>query len=221
MALIVPSLQCADQLNIEKDVRILYHAGARMFHIDIMDGHFVPNLALNFDHIRSLSARFDVLLDIHLMVNNPVDFIDKILPLKPEYIVFHIETTSTPIRLLRYIEDAGLKGGIALNPATLVENCKWVLPYTDQILLMSVEPGFAGQTFMPHTYEKIKMLDNMRRTYGYKYKIGIDGGTTFENGPLCVKYGADLIIAGTTSIFDPNFDLGQTFKKFQNACQNK
>src|SRR5208283_3400220 len=155
---IAPSLMCANLLQLESQIHELEREGARLFHIDIMDGHFVPNLGLNFDLVKQVQSITDIELDVHLMVDEPEQYIERILALKVSRVSFHIEAVRTPIRLAKAIKAGGTKVGIAINPATPVEALRHVLDDCDYVLIMTVEPGFAGQKFIPSMYEKIRAV---------------------------------------------------------------
>jgi ribulose-phosphate 3-epimerase len=194
-------------LNIGSDVETFEKAGVDLLHVDIMDGHFVPNMALNPDIVRDLKNKHGIPVDVHLMVTNPGAYIKRFSGYNADMISFHIEAVTTPIRLLNEIKSHGIKAGITLNPATPVSILEHTFAHVDFIELMSVEPGYSGQEFMDSTYEKITRLDNIRKENGFKYEIEIDGGIDFENSVECVKKGANILVLGALCIYRPGVDL--------------
>ena len=201
---IAPSLMCANLLELGSQIRELERAGARLFHIDVMDGHFVPNLGLSFDLVRQIQSITDADLDVHLMVEAPEQYIDRILALKISYVSFHIEASHAPIRLAQALKEAGTKVGIALNPSTPVEALRHVLDACDFVLIMTVEPGFAGQNFIRGMYDKIgvvrKELDKIRLGIG----IQVDGNLTTTKSVLRIilenKTGFQLMTSSRKSM---------------------
>lgn len=154
---IAPSLMCADLLELRRDIAALERAQVDMFHIDVMDGHFVPNFALSLDLAEKIGRSTAVPLDVHLMVDKPENFVEAIDRLRPAYVSFHIEATSSPIRLARTLKACGVQVGVALNPSTPVDALTYLIDEFDFVLLMTVEPGFAGQKFIPQMLGKIKI----------------------------------------------------------------
>jgi ribulose-phosphate 3-epimerase len=211
MAKAVPTLLCANSLNIGKDIEIFEKAGVDMLHVDIMDGHFVPNIALNPDIVRDIKKEHQLLVDVHLMVTNPYDYIKRFSEYHADMISFHIEATSTPIRVLNEIKRHGIKAGIVLNPASPVASLVHVLGIVDFVLLMAVEPGYSGQVFIESTYEKISQLNYIREDKKYSFEIEVDGGIDDKNSIECIKRGADILVLGALCIYKPNVNLiGET-----------
>jgi ribulose-phosphate 3-epimerase len=204
-----PTLLCANSLNVGKDIEIFKKAGISMLHADIMDGHFVPNIALNPDIVRDIKRKHEMTVDVHLMVTNPYDYIERFSEYHADMISFHIEATSTPIRILNKIKSHGMKAGIALNPATPVTTIEYVLNQVDFILLMAVEPGYSGQAFIESTYEKISQLHNLRENRKCNFEIGVDGGIDDKNSIECIKRGADMLVLGALCIYRPDTDLAE------------
>jgi ribulose-phosphate 3-epimerase len=215
MVEIAPSLMCADCLHLQRDIEALDRAGTKLFHIDIMDGHFVPNLAMNLQTVSKIRGITKTAIDVHLMVDRPDLYFSSLAQLRVEYVSFHIEASTHPIRLIRTLKNSGAKAGIALNPGTPVENLSMVLDEVDYVLLMTVEPGFAGQTFIPRTLEKIAVLSELIKQHGLDIPIEVDGNISVETGKLCIARGASILVAGTSSIFDGKTELYSAFLNFK------
>jgi ribulose-phosphate 3-epimerase len=191
------SMLSADFSNLTESIRIVEDAGADLLHIDVMDGRFVPNITFGPAVVDSLKGKSKLPLDIHLMIAEPERHIDLFNIERAEYIVIHEEACIHLERTLRYIKSLGIKCGVAINPSTSPLTLDYVLDFVDQILVMSVNPGFAAQSFIPSAVEKIKGLDTLRAEYGFGYKIAVDGGINVETiGSVC-EAGADIIISGS------------------------
>ena len=195
MVLIAPSLLSADFSKLESEVSLLEKAGADMLHLDIMDGHFVPNLTFGAPVVKALRKHANLPFDVHLMVENPEDFI---LPFKEagaDIITVHAEATPHLDALLKKIKSLGLKAGVALNPATDENMIKYVTDTLDLVLVMSVNPGFGGQSFIDASAEKIARVKKLLK--GTSALIEVDGGINPLTGGRCVAAGADILVAGT------------------------
>lgn len=208
---IAPSIMCANLLELGHEVRELERAGADFFHIDIMDGHFVPNLGLNFDLVRQLRKLTAVPLDLHLMVDAPEDYVSMVGKLGITCISFHLEASRNPIRLARAFKAVGAQVGIALNPATPISAIQYLVPEIDYVLVMTVEPGFAGQKFITSMYEKIGDLRAMLDSLQAHIFIEVDGNLNVETAVRCIERGASIVVGGTSSVFrrqeGPHADL--------------
>lgn len=212
-----PTLACADRMNMGADVDTLMELGAELFHIDIMDGHYVPNLCLDLDTIRAIKKRSNAPLDIHIMVTNPFDYIDRLAALEPEYLSFHIDSTPFSLRLIGEIQKRGIKPGVVLNPTQRVDMLEHVLGSVKMVQFMSVEPGFAGQSFIPDTLAKIEKLADIRKQAGVDFAIAVDGGIDIEYGRKCADAGADIIVVGALAIFLPYKSLESAYVEFEEA----
>ncbi|MDD4855945.1 MAG: ribulose-phosphate 3-epimerase [Sulfuricurvum sp.] len=195
--LVAPSILSADFGNLARDVRAICDAGCDLVHIDVMDGHFVPNITLGPVVVSAIAAAATKPLDIHLMVQNNTFFVDLFAPLNPQYISFHIEEEKNPHRLIQYIRSLGIKPAIVLNPHTPAEAIEYLLEDLDMVLVMSVNPGFGGQKFIPTVVEKIKRLKVLRDTINPNCLIEIDGGVGSSNIQQLKEAGVDVCVAGS------------------------
>lgn len=212
---IAPSLMCADLLQMGDQVRELERAGARSFHVDVMDGHFVPNLGLNFDLVRQLKQMTSSKIEVHLMVEDPGSYVEMVQALKVDCVSFHIEAARAPLRLMRAMKAAGAKTGIAFNPSTSIQSLHYVLEEFDYVVMMTVEPGFAGQRFISTMYEKIQdlreILDKIRPGTG----IEVDGNLDVETSCRCIQRGATTLVGGSSSVFRPGKDVFSAYTEFK------
>lgn len=197
MVKIAPSLLSADFGNLEKEIRAVTEAGADMLHMDVMDGHFVPNLTFGLPVIKRISEISTIPLDVHLMVTNPAQYFVDLAKLGVEYISFHQETEFHIHRQLQTLKDLGVKAGVALNPATPVASIFPVLADIDFVLLMSVNPGFGGQKFLPLVFDKIVNLRKQLEKIGHKIELEVDGGVNEENALTLKSRGVNILVAGS------------------------
>ena len=195
--LVAPSVLSADFGNLANDVKAICDAGCDLVHVDVMDGHFVPNLTIGPVVVSAIAKAATKPLDIHLMVQNNTFFVELFAPLKPEYISFHIEEEKHPHRLIQKIRSFGIKPAIVLNPHTPPEAIEYILEDLDMVLLMSVNPGFGGQSFIPNVIKKIKRLKELRDAINPNCLIEIDGGVTNNNIEMLRDAGVDICVAGS------------------------
>ncbi|NLY04002.1 MAG: ribulose-phosphate 3-epimerase, partial [Campylobacter sp.] len=193
---VAPSILSADFGNLASDIKAVCVAGADLLHIDVMDGHFVPNLTMGPMIVQAASKASSVPLDIHLMVENVSFFVDMYLPLKPKFLTFHIEEERHPLRLIDYIRKNGVSPGIVLNPHTPISSLKHIIKEVDLVLLMSVNPGFGGQAFMPDVLEKVRELRELIETTKSVCMIEVDGGVNGLNARDLDDAGVDIVVAG-------------------------
>ena len=198
-----PSMMCADIFALSETVSAFERTGVEYLHIDVMDGHFVPNFTLGTDYCRRLKARTSIPLDIHLMVQRPEERLDWFPIGEGDYVSVHAETTDHLQRVLARIRSLGAKPMAALNPATPLDCLKYVLDDIDAVLIMTVNPGYAGQKLIPSTLAKIAELRKMLDTSGYGHvEIEVDGNVSFENAVKMRDAGANIYVAGSSSVFD-------------------
>lgn len=215
-----PSLMCANYLYLEKDIKELDKAQMDLYHIDIMDGHFVPNLSLNFDLIKCLKAATNTPMDVHLMVDNPETYIPIIDKIRPEYVAFHIETLNHPIRFMKELKNRNIRVGAAICPSTSLSTLEYILKDLDYVIVMTVEPGYAGQKFIPEMIDKIARLSEMRNNLNKELLIEVDGNINEMTGKQCMEAGADILVLGTASIFKEGKDLYTSAIEFKNKIYN-
>ncbi|NMB25163.1 MAG: ribulose-phosphate 3-epimerase [Firmicutes bacterium] len=199
--LVSPSLMCADLLRLGEDIKALEVAGADALHVDVMDGHYVDNLALGYDLLKQVRDATHLPIDVHLMVEHPESCIERVLAAGADLCIIHSETTRTPLRLLRTIHATGAAAGIAINPATTVESIELLLPLVQMVLVMTVEPGFAGQRLVGFTLEKIEQLAALRASKSMQFTIGVDGAVSQEVVSNAASCGATFFVGGTSGVF--------------------
>lgn len=191
-----PSILSADFANLGDQIRQLDEAGAQYVHIDVMDGSFVPNISFAFPVIKSIRGLTDRMFDVHLMIDEPIRFIDQFADAGADIITVHAEACKHLDRTIEAIKERGILAGVALNPATPLSTIEYVLPKVDMVLIMTVNPGFGGQKLIPYTIDKVADLKKMIEKTGTKADIEVDGGINLENCTKLMDAGANIIVAG-------------------------
>lgn len=192
--IISPSILSADFANLERDIKIVEKYGADWLHIDVMDGHFVPNITIGVPVVKSLKAVSDIPLDVHLMIENPEKFIEPFAKAGADIITFHYEAAKNNVEdIIKHIKSFGIKAGLSIKPKTSPEEILQYLPLLDMVLIMTVEPGFGGQKFMPDCAEKITVI---KKYAPENMIIQVDGGINADTARVCTQYGANSLVAG-------------------------
>lgn len=213
MIKMAPSILSADFARLLEDVKKVENAGCEYLHIDVMDGHFVPNITLGPAIVKSLRNDVNMVFDAHLMIENPDNYIKDFADAGCDIIVVHEEACTHLHRTIQNIKSHNVKAGVALNPATPIENIKYVLKDVDMVLIMTVNPGFGGQSFIDGMIDKIKELKSLIDEQGLEVDIQVDGGIKPSNVDKVIKAGANVIVAGS-AIFNSD-DIDATVKEFR------
>jgi len=201
---IAPSILAANFAVLGAEVRAVEEAGAAVIHVDVMDGHFVPNISIGVPIVQSLSKATRLPLDVHLMIERPGEFVDAFAKAGAHRIIVHQEATAHLDRVIASIHEQNCEAGVAINPATPVRTLSEIWDRIETVLVMTVNPGFGGQKFIPQTIEKIRELRDVRSRYNCGFRIGVDGGVVLENTAELVAAGADTLVAGTSIFHTPN-----------------
>ncbi len=212
MKKLAPSILSADFSALAEDVAKTERGGADLIHVDVMDGHFVPNISFGAYVMKCLNGKANIPYDVHLMITDPDKYAAEFVTDTTEYITIHQEACVHLERSVKYLKSLGVKAGVALNPATPLSTLEYVLGDVDMVLLMSVNPGFGGQKFIPSALGKLAQLAEMRAKGGYEFEIEMDGGITTENVGKIAEAGCDIIVAGSAVFKAP--DITERTKEF-------
>lgn len=215
---ILPSILSADFARLGDEIAAVERGGATMLHVDVMDGHFVPNLTLGPPVVESIRKATKSVLDVHLMITDPDKYAPIFVEAGADQVSVHYEAATHLDRTVRNIRSLGARAGVVLNPATPVSVLEDILDVADYVLIMSVNPGFGGQQFIPNALKKIRRLDQMRRERGLPFRIEIDGGVRLDNVEAIVRAGCDWLVAGS-SIFHSD-DSASAVRDLQHAANN-
>jgi len=214
---ILPSILAADFARLGEEISKVERAGASMLHVDVMDGHFVPNISLGFPVIESIRKITRLKLDVHLMISDPDRYVSEFVRAGADHVLVHQEVCPNLDRTLRTIRGDGALAGVVLNPATPIAVLSEVLDLVDHVLIMSVNPGYGGQSFIPNALKKIKALAWKRKELGLDFAIEIDGGVALDNVADIVRAGCDWLVAGSSVFHTP--DAGAAFTQMQRMAR--
>lgn len=217
MIKIAPSILSADFSRLGEQVRTVEEAGAEVLHIDVMDGHFVPNITIGSLVVKALRPHSKMFFDVHLMIEQPERYIQDFAEAGADHITVHLESTPHIHRAIQQIKSLGLSAGVAVNPATPLDGLKYILPELDMVLIMSVNPGFGGQKFIPAVLPKIEVLSKYLQQMQSSCQIEVDGGINAETAPAVVKAGAGILVAGAAVFAQP--DPGEAILKIRKASK--
>lgn len=219
--LISPSMMCADFMHLEQEIRLFEKYNIPLLHIDIMDGHYVPNFTLGPDFCRRVSQASSIPLDIHLMIEDVDRYIPIFAAFGNPYLCIHPEVSYHPLRSIALIRSEGARPGIAIDPAQPLDQLKYLLPEVEMVCVMTVNPGYSGQKLIPSTLEKIRELAEYRTEQNLDFLIEIDGNVSWENIPAMIDAGGEVLVAGTSSIFSPAISREEGLQRIGELIQGK
>jgi ribulose-phosphate 3-epimerase len=214
-----PSMMCADFLRIKEELDIFEQNDVDLLHIDVMDGHYVPNFTLGMDFCRSLKSYTKIPLDIHLMIDNVDQYIESFCQFEGSWVCFHPETTWHPVRVIEQIKKYNCKAGIALDSGVSIEQYKELYELVDFVLVMTVTPGYAGQKLLPFCLDKMAKLNTYFKNNNISAEIEVDGNVSWENIPAMIEAGATMLVSGSSSIFDERFSRAEAIEKIKKMIE--
>ncbi len=212
---IAPSMMCADFINLKKDLDVFKETKVDYLHIDVMDGHYVPNITLGADFCRALDEYSDIPLDIHLMIENVDKYVPDFAQFKNAIVCFHPEVSYHPIRTIQLIKSFGAAAGIGIDPGMSLDTIKDLLPYVNIVCIMTVSPGYAGQKVIPEAMDKIKIISDYIKANKLNVEIEVDGNVSWEHIPKMVENGAEILVSGSSSLYDKKAELKDNIIKMQ------
>lgn len=220
MVINAPSLANCDLLAMGTQIDQLIEGNVRFVHIDLVDGNYVPNLLFPVSIVQKLRERYPQLtLDVHLMVTNPFDYVERMAAAGADYLSFHLDSTNFSRRLIKNIQDKGMKAGVAINPSQPISALEPLAAFVDYVVLMSVEPGYAGQTFMPDAIGRLEELVALRKRTDTHFLISVDGAIDYPNSIKSVQLGAEILITGIYTVFNQPDGLTNACIRFQNEME--
>jgi ribulose-phosphate 3-epimerase len=214
---VAPSILSADFANLARDIRVVEDAGAKILHVDVMDGHFVPNLTIGLPALESIRKTTDLLIDVHLMISNPDTMAVRFAEAGADFVTVHYEAATHLDQILTQVRENGAMPGAVLNPHTPVSVLEEILPKCEMVLIMSVNPGYGGQEFISTSFDKVRKLRKLVETRGLNVRIEIDGGIGLHNTAEAVYAGVDVIVAGS-AIFHSK-DPASTYREMQRIAE--
>lgn len=217
MVKIAPSILSADFAKLGNEIKEVEEGGADYIHIDVMDGNFVPNITIGPLIVEAIRPVTDLTLDVHLMIENPDDYIESFAHAGADIITVHQEASKHLHRTVNLIKSLNVKAGVVINPATPIHMIEEVLGDVDLVLVMTVNPGFGGQSFIPSMLKKIRQLDQLRKDFGYTFELQVDGGVNESTAKDCVQAGADVLVAGS-AVFNQK-DRKAAIRSIKNAIK--
>jgi ribulose-phosphate 3-epimerase len=220
MIKLAPSILSADFARLGEQIDEVARAGADYIHVDVMDGHFVPNISIGAPVVASIRPVTSLPLDVHLMIEHPERYISEFVQAGADIITVHVEASPHLHATIRLIKELGAKAGVSLNPATPIGAVEEFLPHVDLVLVMSVNPGFGGQSFIPETLPRIANMRKILDDRGLSAELEVDGGINVDNAPDIVKAGADVLVAGN-SVFRAKEGIGRAIRRLREATSQK
>lgn len=215
------SIACANRMDVQDDLRQLQEAEVDLLHVDIMDGRFVDNFCLDFSMMQAMRKISDIPMDCHLMVEEPERYVDRAIGAGAKYVSIHVEAARHVQQTLQQIRAAGAKAGLALNPATPIHALQYLLDTIDVVLVMTVNPGFAGQKLVPATLKKIEDVRTLLDQSGHaEVDVQVDGNVSFQHIPSMVAAGATMLVGGTSSVFHKDYSIPQAVREVRKILQN-